>query len=119
MRELKFRALDTSFNKKWVYGYYCFDVRYPDSIERHWVGYNEVYPETLGQFTGLKDRIGKDIYEGDIYIMGDKNIKYQVIFKNSSFIGNEIGNKSLAGLDHWIDNIEVIGNVHEAPELIN
>jgi len=70
------------------------------------------------QFTGLTDKNGKDIYEGDIYTQGDKDIKYKVIFVDGQFVGNQIGNKSLAGLCHWIDRIEVIGNIYENPELL-
>lgn len=78
--------------------------------------------ETYGvlmQYTGLKDKKGKEVYEGDIYHMGDPKILYKVIYKSDGFIGNQIGNKSLAGLTHWQDKIEVIGNIFSNPELIN
>jgi YopX protein len=68
--------------------------------------------------TGLKDSKGKDIYEGDIYHMGDINIRYKVIVKDGQFVGSQIGNKSLAGLSYWADRIEVMGNIIENPELI-
>ena len=70
------------------------------------------------QYTGLKDKNGKEIYEGDIYTQGDKNIKYVVIFSDAQFVGRQVGNKSLAGLSYFMDKIEIIGNIHESPELL-
>lgn len=70
------------------------------------------------QFSGFKDKKNIDIYEGDVYIQGDYNIKYKVIFKDGVFVGNQIGNKSLAGIAHFIKHIEVIGNIYENPNFI-
>lgn len=70
------------------------------------------------QFTGLKDKNGVEIYEGDVYHQGDKNILYKVIFRGDCFVGNQIGNKSLAGLKYFIKDIAVIGNIYENPELL-
>ncbi len=73
---------------------------------------------TLMQFTGLTDKNGKDIYEGDIYYQGDKNILYVVVWHDTGLIGHQVGSSSYAGLTYWNDKIEVIGNVYENPELI-
>ena len=70
------------------------------------------------QWTGLKDKNGKEIYEGDIYHQGDPNITYTVIWHDSGFIGKQNGSSSYAGLSHWQDRIEVIGNIFEHPHLI-
>ena len=49
---------------------------------------------TVGQFTGMTDKKGKKLFEGDVYSMGEKNILYVVIFDKSQFIGKQVGNSS-------------------------
>ena len=78
----------------------------------------KVDPETVGQFTGMTDKKGKKLFEGDVYSMGEKNILYVVIFDKSQFIGKQVGNRSLAGLEYWKSDIEIIGNVYDNPELL-
>jgi len=70
------------------------------------------------QFTGLTDKNGVKIFEGDIYTHGDMNILYVVVWHDTGFIGKQIGSSSYAGLKHWLDCTEVIGNIHDNPELL-
>ena len=83
----------------------------------------EVIPETVGEFTGLKDKNGKEIYEGDI-IKSDKWCFYHlkggefnirsVAFMDGAF---SVEGHNLLMLIKDFDG-EIIGNIHENPELL-
>ncbi|HAA2615222.1 TPA_asm: hypothetical protein GEG28_14570 [Listeria monocytogenes] len=85
----------------------------------------KVDPETVGQYTGLKDKNGKKIFEGDIVINSKGQIGYiafliqeagfVVVLKNSDYrLGHRNTNECYERATHH----KIIGNIHENPELL-
>lgn len=140
-REIKFRGKDETL-KKWLYGDL---LQYNDGSvyigERSKTFTDDGYQspdystllgideETIGQFTGLHDKNGKEIYEGDILMcIGERNDnkgrKYyrKVLFDNGAFGMTVPEYKCISALcNHVVNgklNWEVIGNIYDNPELL-
>ena len=88
---------------------------------------HRVDAETIGQFTGLHDKNGKEIYEGDIiraYGSKGDEIKHIVEYsdKEAMFCTKLIGAEMLGGsiTQRWLNEFEfeVIGNIYDNPELL-
>ncbi len=126
MREILFRGKRVD-NGEWVYGAYyglcrmtkkAGDFGYAHLMRQS----NDeplyrVDPETVGEYTGLTDKNGKRIFEGDILSDGDDT--YKVVFDEGVFqIENPHYITGIYVAIH-IDKIdEVIGNIHDNPELL-
>lgn len=116
MRPIKFRGKRKD-SGEWIFGYYDGYRQLP--VIRMEDGYcAEVDPETVGEFTGLHDKHGTEIYEGDIcrivgsqYFLGAK----EICWRDGRYYW---GNSLVILCDMECKNMEVIGNIHENPDLI-
>ena len=113
MREIKFRAWD---GKRYTTDF--FITSEGTVFKPHYDRNAEIVSDfTIEQFTGLHDKNGKEIYEGDIISGGILAEPCEVMFQESCgrFIAFGVHYKVLA---HKFDQFEVIGNIHENPELL-
>lgn len=136
MREIKFRGKRLD-NGEWVYGDYhhraggvhCIIDMQPDFQGKVEYVIIQVDAETVGQFTGLHDKNGREIYEGDILRgnCGHGEVRHLISFYDmtASFVAeilpdNDINDYCTAS-QIWILKYskEVIGNIHDNPELLN
>lgn len=145
MREILFRGKRKD-NGEWVYGSLvkrecgCF-IYYetPDEFCQigNWLDSVEVIPETVGQYTGLKDKDGRKIFEGDVtqidiepggawhfpkryeicYEDEDTGaFTHRVIDKNHAHYGHAFADPEDGMLPTWM---RIIGNIHDNPELLD
>lgn len=118
MKEIKFRAWDKVSETMHNIG---FHIDAGGLVVRH-THYWENEPDlVLMQFTGLLDKNGKEIFEGDIikWKHGDEKGTSQVWFDESQcgFCENQIDKTSGFFLG-WLKEKEIIGNIYENPELL-
>lgn len=75
-----------------------------------WFTY-DVHPETVCQFTGLLDKNGNKIFEGDMIKPKSYHPTSEVFFMNGSFKVN--GKMGKIGFGSWSKSVEIIGNIHD------
>jgi uncharacterized phage protein (TIGR01671 family) len=132
MREIKFRGKSIE-NREWIYGSplllgderYIYPHDHGDLDDTDFgYAFDEVIPETVGQYIGLIDKNGKEVYEGDI-----------IVWHNVSGYPDGFGTviwddvhaawfllREEQGIDDTIYdfyNLRIIGNIHANPELIS
>ena len=121
-REIKFRAKDRV--GVWVYG----DLRLTSREPHIWTDpYTShiINTKTIGQYTGLKDKNGKEIYEGDIVesisgkigyvIFLQQEMGYVVVWDNCD---TRLGHRNRGGGYEYDESIVVIGNIYDNPKLV-
>ena len=133
MREILFRGTRSDCGE-WIYGYYF-------KADRHWHGHGihedwiatsstqnggwcnisgkyPVISETIGQFTGLTDRNGNKVFEGDIVTVDGESIVAAVKYrddKSAFFVENNDGEDYFGEAE---TDVIVIGNIYDSPELL-
>ncbi|MCM3492869.1 YopX family protein [Paenibacillus lactis] len=127
MREYKFRGRSIEplvGDDQWLYGFGVHVVELTDGGKECWLytenGPYQVDPETVGQYTGLPDRNGKEIYEGDI-VRGATDIFNQftgkVVYAGARYVVDGIG-KYAKIREELPSSYEVIGSIYDNPDLL-
>ena len=118
MREILFRGKgNPKYNDgSWYDGYLKYDGEDYQILDAEYGSCaRTVLPETVGQFTGLTDKNGRKIFEGDILKANNGHIGY-VAFSEGGFVKACRCHFNFTNL--YGDNQEVIDNIHDNPELI-
>ena len=123
MRDILFRGIAKTDGQRWKRGLWVFGdlVRLQDGNDGkpHIYGYGEVFPETVGQYTGICDKNGRKIFEGDI-------IKCSIIYDIGCYPHSETEIKEVKYIEGCFMSLydcerntyEVIGNIYDNPDLI-
>lgn len=120
MRQIKFRAQDIASNK-WLYG----DLRHhKDDVcifEQGSTKGEQVKRDTVGQFTGVCDMDGKEIYEGDVLVIeGIRTDRYSKVWWNDERFTFYIGHSPISAYllnDGRLQEFRIAGNIYDNPQL--
>jgi len=124
-RDIEFRGKRKD-NGQWIHGnliidedryYICLGINEHIKRDDYEVYMLEVIPETVGQYTGLHDKNGKEIYEGDIVKITFSEEIMPIVFNKARFVIVDKYNNRFE-LYEFVNNLEVIGNTTDNPELL-
>lgn len=142
MREILFRGKRKD-NGEWIKGFFAQSgektyIIVDNDIMVGYVTMKEVFPDTIGQYTGLTDKNGKKIFEGDIvknewcFIKGNSIVRfgeYKSLDSSNDYQCGHLGfylehisdfDKRIVRRDimYFANKCEIIGNIHDNPELV-
>lgn len=121
IREILFRG--KTKRNEWIYGdLITHGIDFDDAIKQHHTReVLDIIPGTVGEYTGIKDKNGKKIFEGDIVVYAGES--HEVVFEtknNSAYFGIKISSVETWQFGNYVEpkRLEVIGNIHDNKELL-